>query len=122
MSIDKRAAELLGAPWLPGGRGHGSQAGIDCLGLAMQILDDPPPDVRNADFEQGELAGKYEPVDGELVPGDLLLSHSIREGKRIAHLSIVSDVPGFAWTTTQGTGVVKMRISSLPKAKPYRRK
>jgi hypothetical protein len=120
MTIDERGARLLGAPWKP--RGRGEDGALDCLGLALVLVDDPPPDIVAQEFDPAELADTYEPVSGELQAGDLLLSHAIRKGRRIAHLAVVSEEPGWAWTTTEATGVAKVRLSSLPLAKPYRRR
>lgn len=120
MSIDERGSRLLGAPWKPRGRGEGGA--FDCLGLARVLVDEPPPDIVAQEFDPADLSDAYKPVTGELRAGDLLLSHGIREGRRIAHLAIVSDEPGWAWTTTEATGVAKIRIPSLPLAKPYRRR
>jgi len=120
MSVDAKAAANLGRKWLPGGRGPAG--GLDCLGLAIQVCDPPPPDVRSMEFDGSTMADCYEVIDGERCPGDLLIYHSIRKGKRVAHLSIVADNPGWCWTTTEKTGVVKLRTCQLPQAKAYRRK
>lgn len=120
MTIDNKAAPHLGRQWMPGGRGD--SGGLDCLGLALLVCEPPPPDVRSMDFDPSSLANAYEVVDGEYEPGDLLLSHSIRDGRRVAHLSIVADSVAWCWTTAEATGVVKVRTFKMMPAKAYRKK
>lgn len=119
MSIDARAAQHLGRDWLPGGRSE--SGGLDCLGLALLVCDPPPPDVRSAEFDAATMAAAYMVIDGEREAGDLLIYHSIRKGKRVAHISVVADNPAWCWTTTEKTGVLKIRTNLLPHAKAYRR-
>lgn len=121
MSIDAKAHFYLGRPWLPGGRGH--SGGLDCLGLALEICDPPPPDVRSLTFNPDEMADGYELVtDADLESGDLLISHSERACKRIAHIAVAADNPSWAWTSLEKVGVVKVRSFKLRPFKAYRRK
>jgi cell wall-associated NlpC family hydrolase len=120
MGIDSRAGKHLGQPWLPGGRG--ASGGLDCLGLALQICEPPPPDVRANTFEP-YMSEDYEPVlNRDFESGDLLISHQVREGKRVAHLAVIADNPAWCWTTSAATGVCKVRAFNMLPAKAYRRK
>lgn len=108
------ASEMLGWPWLEGGR---DQKGIDCMGVVLYVQKRLGHDLPDAFSFCGKnvlktlmfYAEHIEPVEGPSQPGDILYIPGL--SCQIDHLGVVLSCYEYISTTSSG-GV---QISRLPK-------